>query len=303
VDFAPLKPCAKSNDLHSVALVSDLRQVALKAADRLPGFSVVLPQALSLCAREDVISISELAAAIEHDVVIAGSMLSLANSALYSRGQPIVTLRQAIVRVGIRKTRNVLLGLSVMRSVGKISIPPGWSTEQFNAHSVATAILSDLIVQNTLSNNSEWAFVTGLLYDIGLLLIGAGLPEHFGAITAHSGSDVEIVENERELLGFTHFELGADLLARWNYPPVVHQAVRICPQIPVPCAHPLSLAAVVSAGSQLADAHHVAILSSYVAGDDSGADLMQTLSIADSAKFFSSFENEYQSFREYTTVR
>jgi HD-like signal output (HDOD) protein len=115
-----------------VAVANSLRLAALKAADRLPGFSVVLPQALSLCAREDVISIAELASVIEGDVVISGSMLSLANSAFYSRGEPIATLRQSIARLGIRKTRNVLLGLSVMRSINRVSIPSGWSSARFN---------------------------------------------------------------------------------------------------------------------------------------------------------------------------
>src|SRR5580658_3317783 len=191
-----------------MAVVINLRQTALRAADRLPGFSVVLPQALTLCAREDVISIAELVEVIERDVVIAGSLLSLANSAFYARAEPVISLRHAIILLGIRKTRNVLLGLSVARSINKVVLPSGWSSARFNAHSVASAILSDLVVRNARARESEWAFVTGLLHDIGLLLIGAGLPEHFSAITAHSESETQLLENERELLGFTHFELG-----------------------------------------------------------------------------------------------
>jgi len=44
---------------------------------------------------------------------------------------------------------------------------------QFNTHSLATAILCDLIVQNVRTQDSGWAFAAGLLHDIGLLLIAA----------------------------------------------------------------------------------------------------------------------------------
>lgn len=277
-----------------MAVASDLQQVALRASDKLPGFSVVLPQALSLCAREDVISIAELVTVIERDVVMTGSLLSLANSAFYSRGEPIVGLRPAVVRLGIRKTRNVLLGLSVVRTINKVAIPAGWSSERFNAHCVASAILSDLIVQNAPARQSEWAFVTGLLHDIGLLLIGAGLPEHFGAVTAHSGSDVELLANERELLGFTHFELGAAFLKKWNYPPAVQEAVRLCPQISLQYEQPFRLAAIISAATRLADSNHITI---FGPGEEDSAILTGALRIADPEKFQAAFEREYQAFQ------
>ena len=90
-----------------------------------------------------------LRAIVEQDVVMAGNLLSIANSALYGRSSAVCSVRQAIARIGIHKTRNALLGLSIFRSFRGVKLPKNWSAARFNAHSLASAILSDLLVQKS----------------------------------------------------------------------------------------------------------------------------------------------------------
>jgi HD-like signal output (HDOD) protein len=280
-----------------VPVAEGLKQTALKAADRLSRFSVALPQALSLCAREEVISVSELAEVVDRDVVITGNLLSLANSAFYSRGAPATSLRAAIVRLGIRKTRNVLLGLSVARSFSSVEIAGKWSSVRFNQHSLATAMFCDLLVQNALTQNSEWAFGTGLLHDIGLLLIGAAFPDHLSALATHSSNDMELAAHERELLGFTHFELGAEFLGKWNYPAPVQSAVRNCPNVAFEYTKPLGLAAAIKVGSLLADSQQFSIPGATDA-EDTSLQILETLKIANPAKLMAGFRGEWEAFQE-----
>lgn len=240
---------------------------------------------------------SELAEAVDTDVVITGNLLSLANSAFYSRGAVATSLRAAIVRLGIRKTRNVLLGLSVARSFSSVEIAGKWSSVRFNEHSLATAMFCDLIVQNTLTQNSEWAFGTGLLHDIGLLLIGAAFPDHLSTLSMYSNNDAELAQYEKELLGFTHFELGAEFLGKWNYPAPVQHAVRNCPHVPVEFVRPLSLAAAVRVGSLLADSNQFTIPGA-APTEDASAELLATLKVANPAKILDAFRAEWQAFQE-----
>ena len=180
------------------------RDSAIRAADRLPLLSSVLHRSIRLLGQGDDVSISDLGAVIEEDAVITGSLLGIANSVLYSRNSSVASVRLAIARLGVNKTRNVLLGLTVSKCFNSVRIPGPWSLARFNAHSLAVGTLSDLLVQNVKSGNPEWAFMAGLLHDIGLPLLAVGLPEEFRAITANAANDAEIVERERELLGFTH---------------------------------------------------------------------------------------------------
>jgi putative nucleotidyltransferase with HDIG domain len=254
--------------------------------------SAVLNRALGLLAKGDDASVGDLGVVIEEDVVITGSVLSIANSALYSRHSRVASLRQAIARLGIHKTRNVLLGLTVSRWCNAVRVPGPWSSTRFNAHSLAVATLSDLIVQNVPSGNPEWAFVAGLLHDIGLPLIAVGLPEQFRAITMQPGDDLQIVERERELLGFTHFDLGAELLARWNCPPVVQEAAWFCERTEVPYEQPLNLGAAVKTASLLADANGVSMFDS---SEDASltAELLDSLQIPAPVDFLAKFRMEY----------
>ena len=217
------------------------RDSAFRAADRLPLLSAVLHRAIRLLSQGDDVSLSDLAAVIEEDVVISGSLLSIANSALYGRNSRVASVRLAIARLGVPKTRNVLLGLTVSKCFNTMRIPGPWSSSRFNAHSLAVATLSDLIVQSVPCGNPEWAFMAGLLHDVGLPLIAVGLAEEFRNFTMHGGNDSQIIDRERELLGFTHFDLGAELLGRWNCPPMLQEAVWFCECSNFPNERPLKL--------------------------------------------------------------
>jgi HD-like signal output (HDOD) protein len=268
------------------------RESAIKAADRLPLLSSVLQRSMRLLAKGDDVSIIDLGAVIEEDAVITGSLLSIANSVLYSRNNSVASVRLAIARLGVNKTRNVLLGLTVSKCFNSVKIPGSWSLARFNAHSLAVGTLSDLLVQNVKSGNPEWAFMAGLLHDIGLPLLAVGLPEEFRKITASATSDTEIVERERELLGFTHFDLGAELLARWNCPRMVQEAVWSCESVEAIDEHPPKLGAIVKTASLLADANGI---TTFETGEDSErtGELLEALGVPGPVEFIEKFKREF----------
>lgn len=234
----------------------------------------------------------DLSTVIEEDVVITGSLLSIANSALYRGNSKVASVRPAIVRLGLHKTRNVLLGLTVSRCFKSVRVPGPWSSMHFNSHSLAVATLSDLIVQNVPSEHAEWAFMAGLLHDIGLPLIAVGLPEQYRVIALQVGSEAEVVERERELFGFTHFDLGAEMLARWNCPAMVQEATRFGDSVAIPSERPLNLGAVVKTASLLADASGISIFDSRTDGD-LAIQLLEALGIAAPLDFIAKFEAEF----------
>jgi HD-like signal output (HDOD) protein len=270
----------------------DLRTTALGAADRLPLFSIVLQRALGLFSAGDSLSFGALADIVEEDVVVAGNILAVANSALYARHGAAVSVRAAIARLGMHKTRNALLGLSIAKAFRAVKIPGKWSSARFNTHSLATATLSDLLVQRKLTSGSEWGFTAGLLHDVGLLLIGAGLPAQFLALQDSATADHQLVRQERELLGFTHFDLSADLLASWNCPPAVQEAARFCERPSFEYRAPFSLGAVVKTASLLADAEGFRIFPSNQP-DTSMLDLLTALEITNPREFMDAFELDF----------
>jgi HDOD domain len=123
-------------------------------------------------------------------------------------------------------------------------------------------------------------------------LIAVGLPEQYRIIAMQAGSEVGVVEREREMLGFTHFDLGAELLARWNCPPIVQEATRFGDSDQAPSERPLSLGAVVKTASLLADASGISIFDSSE-DDDLAIQLLEALGIPAPQEFITKFEAEY----------
>jgi HD-like signal output (HDOD) protein len=271
---------------------NNLRARALKAADSLPVVAGVLQETIGLYSQHDDLSITKLAGSIERDVVIAGSVLAIANSAMYGGNNTISNLRQAIARIGMNKTRNVLLGLSLTRGFRKVKIHGTWTLARFNAHSLAAATLSDLIVRKARSTDPEWAFLSGLLHDIGLLIIAVGLPEEFATLMAHTGGDATLIEQERALLGFTHFELGAEMISKWNCPQAAQQAARTCQLSSVDLEQPLALGAVVKSATTIADSQGISNFNSVQDRDITG-ELLEALRIAQPVEFMEEFRTDY----------
>lgn len=203
-----------------------LKQKALQALGELPPFSPILAKLLAMLS-DDEASFGTLGDLIEKDTVVAGNVIHLVNSALYARRSKINSVRHAISVLGVNKLRNVVLGMSVARMWKSVSLPKSWSTARFNAHSGATAIFSDILVQHLDVEYPEGAFIAGLLHDIGHLLVAWSLPKEYEEILTRSQAGTPWLDCERQVLLFTHAELSAEALNVWKFPQQIVEAVRL----------------------------------------------------------------------------
>jgi len=203
-----------------------VRERSLIALGQLPPFSPILNRLIASLANEDI-SLSQIADLIEKDTALAGNILRLVNSALYGFRGTINSVRHAVSLLGINKLRNAALSMSVARMWNQVKNPAGWSTPNFNQHSVGVAILADLLAQKLPVEYAEGAFAAGLFHDLGLLLIAIGLPEEYKQMSLLCQQSKQwTLEYEIAVLGMTHAELSAEALAHWNLPEPIQTAVR-----------------------------------------------------------------------------
>src|SRR5579859_5118631 len=169
--------CASLETLHTecpgvenAAAMNAARRKVLQSIDRLPPFSPVLRRLLATVSLDDdEISLPKLADLVQHDTVIAGKVLAIANSALYNRGHEICSISNAVFRLGTHRLRNAVLGLSVDRIWNKMRVPDGFSMLRFNEHALATATAAELLAER-LDLDGGHAFIAALFHDIGQLL-------------------------------------------------------------------------------------------------------------------------------------
>lgn len=109
--------------------------------------------------------IPEIENLVKQDQVIAAKIIKMANSPFYRGVSTIVSLRDAMGRIGLKALKDVVFSLSVH---GKIFQIKGFEQllAQIWDHSVACAAISQTIAKK-IGADTEQAFLTGLLHDIG----------------------------------------------------------------------------------------------------------------------------------------
>lgn len=201
------------------------RESAMKALDKLPALSQTVGQLLGTLA-QSVPDITKLERLINKDPALAGLLLSVANSAAYSRYSSTSSTMDAISRLGYSKLKRFALSQAFAK-VFRFGRPaPVWSPTRFHLHSSAVGMAAELIADKLPVEDAEHAFLCGLMHDIGKLLIAVALPDQYQRIDTfalHGGSPME---KEFELLGLTHAELSGFAAERWKLPNPVCDAVR-----------------------------------------------------------------------------
>lgn len=280
-----------------------VRERSLRALEKLPPFSPILNRLIASLANEDV-SFAKIAELIEMDTVLAGNILKLVNSALYGFAGSVNSIRHAVSLLGVNKLRNAALSMSVARMWGQVKTPAGWSTPNFNQHSVGVGILADLLAQRCNVVYAEGAFAAGLFHDLGLLLVAIGLQEEYKQMSLLCQQNQQwALEYEIQVLGMTHAEISAEALAQWNLPEEIQTAVRYhgSPELdstPLKAGQ-LSLSRVLNAADR-----HVKGLGVFVSlfenPSEDGAAALEALGLGDRVpKILEEFENEFATIKGY----
>lgn len=155
---------------------------------------------------------------IAQDTALSGRLLKLVNSAFYGFPGKIETLSRAITIVGTRDLRD----LAIMTSACDMftDIPPDLvNMETFWRYSLSCGVASRAFAQQCSVLHPERLFVMGVLHDIGRLLMFKECSVEYRDILLMSrAQDGLLPAAEKEVLGFTHCEVGALLAKHWQLP-------------------------------------------------------------------------------------
>ncbi|MES9970992.1 MAG: HDOD domain-containing protein [Candidatus Thiodiazotropha sp.] len=163
-------------------------------------------------------SSAQVAEIISQDVDISARLLRVVNSSFYGLPTKIETLSRAVTIVGADDLRNLVMAATAMRTFTGIPKQLVDMTE-FWQHSVTTGVMAQSLAKHSNVLHSERLFVMGLLHDIGRLVIYLALPEKATDVLYITGGDKWILpETESEVLGFTHLDVGAELMRAWGLP-------------------------------------------------------------------------------------
>jgi len=178
---------------------------------------------------------------ISQDAALTVRLLRIVNSAFYRFPSRIETVSRAVAIIGQRDLHNIVLAASVSGVFDRIKSHL-IDIDHFWRHAVYTGIVARIVAQHNRVLHPERLFVAGLLHDIGrLLLCYRREQEMRNAIAMSLSEDIPIFGAEERILGFTHADVGAELMLHWGLPPSLQYTTRlhhapVFSEFPLECA-------------------------------------------------------------------
>ena len=163
-------------------------------------------------------SAQDIARIVNKSPSIAALLLRVVNSAFYGFPSKIDSITRAVTLIGSKEITSLALGISTVRIFK--DIPRGIiGMNAFIKHSLACGILSRVMAAHKNIQQTEQLFISGLLHDIGRLIIYKYFPDRAGVILSRSCAEGRpLLEVEKDILGWNHARIGKYLLEKWKLP-------------------------------------------------------------------------------------
>jgi HD-like signal output (HDOD) protein len=163
-------------------------------------------------------SAAQVADVIGKDTSLTAKLLKLVNSPFYGLPQRIDSISRAVMVIGGQEISTLALGISAINAFKDIP-PELLNMRTFWEHSVAVGVYARLLGQAMGHGAGERLFVSGILHDIGRLIIFKKLPHAaVEAIYYAKANQTPLYVAENEILGFAHPLVGGLLLRAWKFP-------------------------------------------------------------------------------------
>jgi HD-like signal output (HDOD) protein/CheY-like chemotaxis protein len=216
--------CDKSADMRTIRDPDTLPvkkiEIMVKHISGLTAFPFTVAKILHLSESEKA-GATDLARVIEADPVIAANLLKVANTVFFaSANRRIGSIRDAIVRIGFRETKRIVMSMSVMSIFDNTAASLGFNRIEFWRKSVGAAFAAEYLAKQIGSVNTEEAFLAGLLRDFGIMLLDEFFPDLFTEmLEATAAQAARFIDIEQQTLGVTHCDLVKELFEIWKIPP------------------------------------------------------------------------------------
>lgn len=187
-----------------------------------PSFPEVATRVLSMAENPDT-SAADLARAVSRDAFLTAAVIRASNSAAMGSIQQITSLPDAILRLGLRQVRDIVV-------VGCLPVATGpQATQTFSMiwrRSVGSAIAMRLMGLDHGIDDPDFCFLVGLFHDIGRFHLAQTFPKAYDKIGDSLSSSDDWTLIERQIFGIDHTEVGDTMLRSWEMDERICSAAR-----------------------------------------------------------------------------
>lgn len=201
------------------ALVSDVHEL-----DPLPQSAVRLAGLLA----DEEWDLEAIREVVRLDAALTGRLLAAANSVRAGSRAEILSVDQAVMRLGAASVLSLAVGAAVRGPLQRSLPALGLDEGALWRHSVASALTVELARKHLPRAVPPHAFATALLHDVGKLVLERHLDESAaaGLRRARTEGHLDEDESEVEILQVSHAEVGALVARAWELPEVIAEGIQ-----------------------------------------------------------------------------
>ena len=187
----------------------------------LPTLPVILAKIFKLIDNPKS-TMKQISMVVMQDVAIATKVIKLINSVYYGLTRNVSSIQEAITMLGLNTVKNIVTGVSIVHSFRDSHLQRNFNYQEFWKFSIHNAVLSETLAKYLKIEKTEDYYLAGLLRNLGYLILNIYHSKELGKALAHSQiNQTPILAAEKKVMGFNHFEVGAHLCKKWNFPPFI----------------------------------------------------------------------------------
>ncbi|GBD97368.1 phosphodiesterase [bacterium BMS3Abin06] len=200
--------------------MNDSLKLHVRKITKLPTLPVIAREILAII-DDDLTPVNKLEKIIENDPPISAKILSVANSAFFGFRMPAKTLNNAIIRIGFNNVKNIAIGISLITVLEEGKRGGALDYQRVFNHSVSVGFIASLLSEHLKLAIPEGILINGMLHDIGFLVLSRYFSETYLNVLNEFDKGKPLIEAEKEVLDFTHADIGTWLAEQWKLPETV----------------------------------------------------------------------------------
>ncbi len=195
--------------------------------DQLPPLPEVASKVINMVSNPDV-SFKLVAQEISKNQAMTTNILKLCNSAFFSKGNEITSIDRAIVTLGLKEVKDIVLLVAAKPVLDKPVMGYDLAQGDLWKQGLAVATMSrDIAIAKKRKDLSDIVFTGGIIHNVGKVVIALFVQQAFKQILdLVQTSSISFHLAEKEIMGYNHQEVGEKILVKWNFPPVLRSIVR-----------------------------------------------------------------------------
>lgn len=170
---------------------------------------------------EDEPDIAVISEFVSRDQAITGQVLKTVNSPLFGLNQPVESIQQAVVILGLEQIRNLVIAAAFQSSMQAMSP----AAIQIWRDSLNVAQVAINIAYHIRDISQDEAYLAALLHNCGAMLLAEQFAQYGQLIDFENEYPVTLINREMQLLGTNHVVIGYLFARHWKLPEKVSQAI------------------------------------------------------------------------------